>query len=85
MAALYLSNDVRVFLEVSGGSYYELVVAPGFTFNQNSTSEDISAVTMPSTAIPQRMASNKVVEKIKRDSPQTTHIIAGHSHGITDG
>ena len=85
MAALYLSNDVRVFLEVSGGSYYELVVAPGFTFNQNSTSEDISAVTMPSTSIPQRMASNKVVEKIKTEFEPATWSLTTFVRPVTSG
>lgn len=85
MAALYLSNDVRVFLEVSGGSYYELVVAPGFSFNQNSTSEDISAVTMPSTVIAQRMASNKVVEKIKTEFEPATWSLTTFVRPVTSG
>ena len=71
MAALYISNEVRIFLH-TGSTYYELVVAPGFTFNQNSTSETINATTLPLTRYIAAVPSTKVVEKIKTEFEPAT-------------
>ena len=74
----YFSQELRVFLH-TGSQYYELILSGAPSFNQASTSEDITAETLPFNTSTSQVASNRVTEKIKTEFEAaqwsfTTHV-----------
>jgi hypothetical protein len=74
----YFSQELRVFLH-TGSQYYELILSGAPSFNQASTSEDITAETLPFNTSISQVASNRATEKIKTEFEAaqwafTTHV-----------
>lgn len=85
MSTFYFSNEVRVFLH-TGSAYHEIIVAPGFSYNQASSSENIAASTLPSSNSTSNVAVKKASEKVKTEfePAQWNFSTFVRPHGTTD-